>query len=298
MFEQQSLDAKQWIDTCETEFRARLTEVAERLLSIEHLKLIRLTGPTCSGKTTFANLLKTRFTEAGKRLHLISIDDFFYDKEILHARAEQAGSQRLDYDSVQTIDLEALRTFAREIVLEDVAECPIFDFTQGRRTGFRTLESRDEDVFLFEGIQVLYPEVNALFDLYGESVGIYIAPLSPLTSGDVTWEPNELRLLRRLVRDYHFRKTAPEQTFFLWEGVRRNEELNIFPYAHSCSYRIDSTMPYELGILKLCLSQVLPTVSKESPYRPLADEILRKLAAVAPISDALLPPDSLYQEFI
>lgn len=272
--------------------------MADRLLEAGHLKLIRLTGPTCSGKTTLANLLRTRFAQEGKHLHLISIDDFYYDKEVLHAREQNGGVGHVDYDSVQTIDLEALKRFTREIFLEDAADCPIFDFVEGKRTGYRRMESRDEDVFLFEGIQALYPEVNALLGQYGESAGIYIAPKSALTVGDATWEPNEIRLLRRLVRDYHFRGTSPERTFALWGGVRHNEELNIFPYAGDCPYQIDSTMPYELGVLKPYLCKILPTVSADSPYRTQADEILTKLEPVAPIPDALIPSNSLYREFV
>ncbi len=290
-------DVQQWIADCEANFTQRLFDVADRLLSHEQLKLIRLAGPTCSGKTTFANLLRDRFAQQGKRLHLISIDDFFYDKEILHARV-RTESGALDYDSVKTIDLDALTKFTRDIFLEDVADCPIFDFKLGKRIGFRKMESRDDDIFLFEGIQVLYPEVNALFQQYGGSIGIYIAPQSDLRVGDQILTPNEIRLLRRLVRDSHFRGTPPEKTFTLWTGVRQNEERNIFPYEKDCQYRVDSTMPYELGILKPFLFDILPTVSADHPNREQAEAILKQLEPVTPISDTLLPPDSLYQEFV
>lgn len=297
MWKKQYADASEWIAVCERNFQERLFALADRLLAIEHLKIIRLCGPTCSGKTTLANLLKQRFAEQGKHLHLISIDDFFYDKDVLHARAKDDASGRLDYDSVKTIDLEALAQFTKEIFEKDVADCPIFDFKEGKRTGVRHIKSREKDVFLFEGIQVLYPEVSALLHQYGDSQGVYISPQSELRVGDTVWEPNELRLLRRLVRDHHFRGTDAEKTFFLWEGVRSNEEAHIFPYVGDCAHRIDSTMPYELGILKPFLCEILPSV-EESTYRSHADEILKKLEIVEPLSASLIPENSLYREFV
>jgi len=295
MWKKEHLDVKIWVEECEKDFHHRLTEVADQLLAIHHLKMIRLAGPTCSGKTTLANLLQSRFAQAGKHLHLISIDDFYYDKTVLHART---GQGQIDYDSVHTIDLLALRNFTEEIFSADAADCPIFDFVQGKRTGFRRMESKEDDVFLFEGIQVLYPELRELFAQFGESVGLYIAPQRSLTVGGTTWEPNEIRLLRRLVRDAHFRNTSPEKTFFLWSGVRENEEANIFPYVKDCPYRIDSTMPYELGVLKPYLNEILPAVAEDSPYRSQAEDILKKLEGIDSVSDAMIPMDSLYREFI
>ena len=145
---------------------------------------------------------------------------------------------------------------------------------------------------------MLYPRVRSLVAEHGEAVSLYIAPMTPLTAGGVCWEPNDLRLARRLVRDAHFRATPPEQTLFLWSGVRRNEEKNIFPYVADCDFLLDSTMPYELGVLKPFLCKILPTVPEDSPYRPRAEEILARLAEVEPLSDTLIPADSLYREFI
>lgn len=298
MWKKYYADAGEWIASCEENFQRRLIALADELLSIEHLKIIRLSGPTCSGKTTLANLLKQRFEEKGKHLHLISIDDFYYDKAVLHARAQNTLTGQVDYDSVKTIDLEALAQFTKEIFEKDVADCPIFDFKEGRRTGVRHIKSREHDVFLFEGIQVLYPEVSALLHQYGDSEGVYISPQSELRVGDTVWNPNELRLLRRLVRDHHFRGTSATKTFFLWDGVRLNEEEHIFPYVQDCAHQIDSTMPYELGILKPFLSEILVSVDMNGPYGTIADEILKKLEIVEPLSVSLIPENSLYREFV
>ena len=86
------IETQAWIDSCEADFEARLNELAAKVLQNKNTRLFRLSGPTCSGKTTMATLLKQRFSAMGKHLHLISIDDFFYDKESLHQRAEKGSS--------------------------------------------------------------------------------------------------------------------------------------------------------------------------------------------------------------
>ncbi len=294
-----NLDVLEWIDRCEKSFVTRLDEIARKICEDEKVRLIRLSGPTCSGKTTVANMLISRFAGFGKRLHLVSIDDFYYDKEILHAKAEKDTNAAIDYDSIETIDLEELKRFVREIFTLESSHCPIFDFKKGRRVGYRTLESKEKDVFVFEGIQAVYPEITDLFASLGhESVGIYISPESEIDIGGERFEPNEIRLLRRLVRDYNFRESSPDFTLRLWTGVRQNEEKNIFPYAADCKYHIDSTMAYEIGILKPYLRRILPIIPRENRYFKQAEDILKKIAHVEPISDSFISPDSLYKEFV
>lgn len=293
------IDLQAWIDSCEADFERRLNELATQVLKHPSIRLLRLSGPTCSGKTTLANLLKKRFSAQGKHLHLISIDDFFYDKDFLHQRTENGTTEELDYDSAETIDWGELSRFVEEIFSEQESHAPIFSFQEGKRIGYRTVASREEDVFLFEGIQAFYPEFTELLQRVDhESIGLYIMPMRSLELGGEEIRPNELRLLRRLVRDYNFRNTPPEQTLALWANVRRNEEANIFPYASTAEYRIDSTMPYELGVLKPYLEQILPSVSKDGPYGSTAEKILTQIKDISPIPSNMISEDSLYQEFI
>lgn len=288
---------KQWVDACEEAFRKRLSLVAKKIFEVDHLKIICLTGPTCSGKTTVANLLIQLIEQHAVRAHLISIDDFFYDKEVLHQRKNPNGTDTVDYESVHTLDLDTLSRFVNELAKTEVCHCPHFDFRLGKRTGYREIRCGAEDIFIFEGIQVLYPEIQALLSAY-PSIGIYIEPKSVIIDKEEVFQPNEIRFLRRIVRDFNFRGTCPEETMNMWDNVRQNEETNIFPFAHQCELQIDSTMPYEIGILKPYLQKLLPTISKESKFRDTADRILKQLEKIEPLSDELLPEDSLYKEFV
>ena len=292
-------DYSEWIARCDERLSAELCTIAEDICEDGRVKLIRLIGPTCSGKTTAANMLRERFLSGGKHLHIVSIDDFYFDTDRLREMSAKNGKDKVDYDSPETIDIDALGRFVTEIFTGDVSHCPIFDFNTGKRSGSREFRCGEEDIFLFEGIQALYPQVSKLFSEIGHpSVEIFIAPQSSLEIGGYIFEPNELRLMRRIVRDRNFRRTEAEFTFHLWQGVRENEEKYIFPFVESCKYSIDSTMPYEIGILKPYLKNALLALPQDSEYKEEAKAILKKIERVPSLSDSLISEGSLYKEFV
>ncbi|MBQ7384407.1 MAG: hypothetical protein IJV72_06415 [Clostridia bacterium] len=290
-------EEKSFIRECEADFERRLSETAAEICGVEDAKVITLSGPTCSGKTTAANKIISEFGKRGKRVHVISIDDFYYDKEILHKKSEQNRNGEIDYDSAETIDLESFSDFVNRIFESRELLCPVFDFKSGIRTSYRSIKCEENDIFIFEGIQAIYPEVRAILDIHGY-ISVYISPRSSIEAGGELFEPNEIRLLRRTVRDCHFRDTSAEFTLKIWKSVRDNEERNIFPYEDSCLFYIDSTFAYELGILKPYLEEYLASVGQNSPQREEADRILEKIKAIGVISEEYLSPNSLYKEFV
>lgn len=287
----------EWIKRCEDNFSRRFNDIAEDICRNRGLRIVRLFGPTCSGKTTSAEILISLFEQLGKRAHVISIDDFFYDKDVLLKKTKEKGLEGLDYDSPDTIDLEALRVFAREIFESDEVHCPVFDFLTGKREGYRTISIDDQDIFIFEGIQANYPQVIPMLSEHG-SASIYIVPASEVESGGEIFTPNELRLMRRLVRDYHFRGSTPEFTLMLWESVRDNEEKHIFPYISNPDYTVDSSMEYEIGVLKPYLKDIIEKMDTNDEHYGIACEILRKIDATEEISSELITQGMLYCEFV
>ena len=286
-------EKRAFVTACEEDFASRLRAVAQALYEREDVRIIGLCGPSCAGKTTAAQRLSDYFWKHGRRVHTVSIDDFYFDKEILHRNAERNGDGQIDYDSPDTIDLDTLRDFVSGIGQGGLLRCPHFDFAAGKRSAWREIPCEKGDVFLFEGIQVLYPAVRTLLEPYG-FVGVYIAPLRALQVGiGREIDPNTLRLMRRVVRDAQLRNTAPAFTFYLWQSVRDNEEKNIFPQISRCEYRVDSTFSYEAGVLKPYLDALLSQVCGEQPAR--LGALLRE---IEPISAAYLAEDSLYHEFI
>ncbi len=271
--------------------------IALELLKIPELHFIGLTGPTCSGKTTAAKKLTETLAAHGRRLHVISLDDFYFEKEYLHELARKKGLDRLDYDSEETIDIALFAHCAADLLAGRETTLPRFNFRTGDREVGETIKPTDGDLFLFEGIQILYPKVRAILE--GDAYrSIYIAPLSAIETNGRVVEPNELRLMRRLVRDYHFRGTTPEFTLYLWQGVRENEELNIFPYVHLCHFRLNSTMRYELGVLKGEMEKILQVSPVGGEHAAHARDILDTLKNVERVPTVYISENSIYKEFV
>lgn len=290
-------EASAFVLACEEDFEKRLNDTITKMEKLSALRFITLSGPTCSGKTTAAKKIISEFAKIGRAVNVISIDDFYYDKDILHKKSALKGDVEIDYDSADTIDIDELGVFIEKIEHADELLCPIFDFNSGCRTGYRKIVCGENDVFIFEGIQALYPEITSILDRYGYC-SVHISPQSSIELGGEIISPNELRLLRRLVRDRNFRSTSAEFTFKIWDSVRANEEKNIFPYADACTFYIDSTFAYEINILKPFLLQTLRELEQVSLYAGEASAILERISEVEEISTALLPRDSLYFEFV
>lgn len=291
-------DEKAYVEACDAAFDGKLEAVCEAVCQIEGLKLIGLSGPTCSGKTTTANKLIENLSRRGKTVHIISIDDFYYNRDFLTERAERMGLE-IDYDSIDTIDFEALRECVREIFTDEKTVVPRYDFKSGKRSGYIEYAYDDNDLFIFEGIQVVYPEVSSLFREHTYR-SIYICVEEEIEINGVIFSPEDIRFMRRIVRDYNFRGAEPEFTYYLWESVRANEERNIYPYAADCDIHINSTMPYDVNMLLPYLLPLLEKIPAENKYSGEAKQLISRLMAanVQPISSAYIAPNSLYHEFL
>jgi uridine kinase len=288
-----------YIAECENAFRRQVIALTDRLTAHPELHLIGLSGPTCAGKTTAADIITKQLQAAGRRVHIISVDDFF--REQPHGRDlmnDPDGADKLDFDSIDALDFDLFSSSLDQLMKTGRAMMPRFNIGAGVREGFVELNAMgDEDVFLIEGIQVVYPEVSALLHEY-DYRSIFIRPARSLEVGGILYEPNKIRLMRRLVRDYHFRASEAAFTFFAWESVRENEEKSIFPYADSCDEQLDSLMGYEVGMLRPHLETILSQIPLSSVYRPMADTILHDISTVQPLISDWLPEHALYREFV
>ncbi len=290
-------EAGRYVERCDAEMELRMETAVHSVADVPGLRLLGLTGPTCSGKTTAAHRLTDYLRASGLRVHVVSIDDFYYDKELLEERAASDPAVEIDYDSEDTIDTELLQTTAAGLLAGRETFLPRFDFLSGKRCGGERICPKENDIFLFEGIQILYPKVRAILEGPGYR-SVYICPLSGIEAGGERFDPNGIRLLRRIVRDFRYRSAKPDFTFYLWQSVRANEEKNIFPYAGRCDATVDSTMPYEIDMLKPYLEELLGSMAPTSPFAAEAGRILEKLRNVEPLSSAYLTEKSLYKEFI
>lgn len=289
-------EKKAYVEEAEHRFETALDSAVCSLLHDGGERIITLSGPTCAGKTTAAKKLVRELSVRGKRVQVVSLDDFFYGRKILHEKAKSKGLD-IDFDSPDAIDFDALSTAVSDILKGRSVRMPVFNFKKGERDGYRSFTPTKEDVFLFEGIQAIYPEVTALLSGYAYR-SIYISVESGILQGDSFFERHTVRLSRRLVRDYLFRGAEPDFTFFLWESVRVNEEKNILPHAHTADVTMDTTLPYEMSMLKPYLLPLLDQIGETDLYHQSARRLRLLLDGIAEIDVSYLPEHSLYHEFL
>ena len=290
-------EQKQLVCDADRAFEHLSEEKVRFVAELNDLKILGLTGPSCSGKTTAANKLISHLENSGRNVIVISLDDFFKDVEAVRT-GKFDPSVKLDFDSEEAMDLSFLSRTVESLLACKPTVMPKFDFHTGHREDDSgCLIPTKDDVFLFEGIQVLYPGVDAILSKASYR-SIYISPESSIVTGGECFLPNELRLMRRIVRDYRHRSADAEFTFFLWQGVRENEEKAIFPFRHRCCVQIDSTLAYEVGMLKPYLVPLLTNYRPDALFYKEAKTLLRKLQNVQSIPADYLTQNSLYKEFI
>ena len=287
-------ETKKYVDECERKY---LDDVkAACSFAAAGGKIITLCGPTCSGKTTTALILDTDFKNLGKELHTISIDDFYFDREVLAARAAEKG-EPLDYDSPSTIDLDLFGKVITDIDDGGKVTLPKFDFKEGRRISMENIFVTDDDVFLFEGIQAVYPELTVYLRSRSYT-SLFISVEEGIRYGDVEFAPRELRLMRRLVRDARTRGADAEFTLSLWDSVCKNEDEHIYPNIGGCHCRIDSSFAYEVSVIKPFVLPLLESVPGGSRCRERATRLARKLESIPAVDAKFVPDGSVFREFI
>ncbi len=290
-------EKREYVHACDLDFENRLDNVMKEICKEKDLRYLTLSGPTCSGKTTAGNKLISEFSERGKTVKIISLDDFFRDAKALTTEAE-TGKTRLDFDSEKALDLPVLAQFMEDLQSGKEAKLPRFDFSLAKRTHFDTFRAEKNDIIVFEGIQAIYPAFTSMVKKDMNLKSFYISALTDLKIGDKTVSPRDVRLWRRIVRDYRFRSAEPEFTFLLWEGVTANEDKNILPFAYESDYMIDSLMGYEACMLKEPLTELLTHIAKDSEYYEKSLEIASVFEGIDTISESYLPEHSLYHEFL
>ena len=274
----------------------RYSQVADMVCQ-RGAKAVMLAGPSSSGKTTSANRLATQLRVHGKKPILMSLDDYYIDRD----KIAPGPDGKLDLEHINTIDTELFRRDMAFLLAGEEVELPSFNFKTGRREwqGHRLKLHRDS-VIIVEGLHGLNPamlpenvEKNLIFRLY-------VSPLLPLNLDDHNRIPTSyLRLLRRIVRDYETRGASVQKTLSMWDSVRRGERRWIFPYQENADVIFNSSTLYELAVLKKHIFPLLTAVEPEDECYEEVRSIVKVLNFIreADVDDEI-PPTSLVREFI
>ena len=279
------------IADAEASYTSQIASTVDAILA-DGARVISLAGPTCSGKTTTALRFTEEFAKHTRKCVTLSIDDFYRDRD-----REVDMQTTPDYESISAIDTELFNDCVTKLLRGESAMFPRYDFTVHRRAEYYELTPSPEDIYVFEGIQAIYPEILAI--LGGEARSIFISVTDSARINDVPFDKNELRLLRRLLRDYIGRTSPADFTLRLWQTVRDNEERTIYPASAGCDYRISSYLAYETPIIAEYLLPIIDEVPVASDCFIAAERIAAKLRLLAPLSPGVevIPEGSILKEF-
>lgn len=290
-------EMRKYVLDCEANFEHQLDLAWKSVAEDDEISYITLSGPTCAGKTTTAKKLISELGSLGKNVHMVSFDDFFKAHSRLDTVIDRFGNERLDFDTVNAIDLDSLSDTLEHIFIHRDVEIPIYDFEKGRPNGKRPIDLSPGDIVIFEGIQAVYPEIVSLFSAH-KYRSIYISVNGDTNIGGRIFSGRQIRFLRRIVRDFKFRGAEPDFTYDIWPSVCDNEDKNMIPYCHRSDILLNSIMPYEAGIIKDELLHVLSLVDKNGKYIDHALKIAECFKDIVPIPPEMLPENSLYHEFL
>ena len=274
----------------------RFSQVADMICQ-RGAKVVMLAGPSSSGKTTSANRLATQLRVHGKKPILMSLDDYYIDRD----RIAPGPDGKLDLEHINTIDVALFRDNMTRLLAGESVELPCFNFITGRREWKGNILTLAADsVIIVEGLHglnpVMLPENVEKYLIFK----LYVSPLLPLNLDNHTRIPTSyLRLLRRIVRDYETRGASVQHTISMWDSVRRGEQRWIFPYQENADVIFNSSTLYELAVLK---KHIFPLLTAVQPEDDCFDEVRNIVKILNYIQEAdvddEIPPTSLVREFI
>lgn len=274
----------------------KIANIADKICEDDDIHLILIAGPSSSGKTTFSKRLEVQLKVNGKRPISISVDDYFVDRE--KTPLNEDGSY--DFETIDAIDLERLNEDLVRLIEGEEVELPKFNFITGKSEKSGKVVKVDKDhPIIVEGIHSLNPKMTNYIPEKNK-YKIYISALTQLNIDSHNRIPTtDARLIRRIVRDIKYRGNDATRTLEMWSGVRRGEERYIFPFQEEADIMFDSTLVYELAVLKKHIKPLLEEIDSTNIYYGEAKKLIRFLEYFRDIEDeSIIPQNSILREFI
>jgi uridine kinase len=286
---------KEYILIAEALHEKKLAQIADMITNHpRHPRIVLLSGPSSSGKTTTVKRLSIQMRINGMRPLLLGLDDFFVERE----RTPRDASGDYDFEAFDAIDVPLLQATVQRLLSGEEVAVPKFDFVQGRPVPGHKVRLEPGQPLILEGIHALNPGLlPSIPD--GMKFKLYISPLTHLNIDDHNrLASSDARLIRRLVRDSRYRGYDAIATLGRWPSVRRGEERNIFPYQNRADCIFNSSLPYEVCVLKQYAVPVLKEVPREHPLHSEAARLLKFMSYFEEIKTDFVPRHSLLREFI
>lgn len=273
----------------------RISDDISRRYAEGGARIVLIAGPSSSGKTTFTKRLAIQLMTNLLEPKMISLDDYFVNREVTPRDID--GDY--DYESLYALDLETFNRDLNALIAGEEVNLPTYNFELGHRVyKGKKLKLNSNSVLLIEGIHGLNPELTAHIDAKMKYL-IYVSALTTLSIDDHNWVPTtDNRLLRRIIRDYKYRGVSATDTIKRWPSVRRGEEKWIFPFQENADAMFNSSLIFELGVMKEFADDILNGVPRDIREYAEAYRLRKLLSYFTPITDRLIPSTSLLREFL
>ncbi|MCF0175809.1 MAG: nucleoside kinase [Bacteroidales bacterium] len=289
----------EFINLCEARQERKYAEIANGIWADrQQKKIVMISGPSSSGKTSSSLRIAQQCRVLGLNPKVVELDNYFVNR----VDTPLDGDGNYDYESIYAMDMDLLNSQINDMLAGREVELPKYNFITGEKEfGQHRMKLVQGDILMMEGIHALNPQLTSAVDR--DCIQhIYISALSALMVTDTDHgSTTDKRLLRRMVRDFRTRGQSPEDTILRWPSVRRGEIKWIFPYEENAEMVFNSSMLYDLPLLKYFAMPLLEGVAESSPaYSKAAKliELLNRIQALTPSEIAAVPPTSIMREFI
>lgn len=290
-------DVMEFLGECDLHYTQRISLAADKILSnLEQSPIVLLSGPSGSGKTTTAMKIAEELRRRGVNSHAIALDNYFNTINPRTAPRTPEGS--IDYESPRCLDMDLLDRHFTALSKGEEILIPKYEFVRQMRNDSLGVPLRLEknEIAIFEGIHALNDDIAGR---HPEATKLYISARSNINDGTTlrfkgTW----MRLTRRAVRDFNFRGTDVADTLEMWFNVRRGEKLYISPYKNRADIIFDSSLPYEVSVMRNYALPMLQAVPEENARRSELLELIDAFQWFLPIDPELVSKNSLLREFI
>ena len=292
--------ASELIQVSEALQEKKIVKIAEEIDRRFHqpknpIRLVLITGPSSSGKSTFCKRLSIQLLACGLRPYSFSTDDYFVNR----VDTPKLPNGQYDFDNIETVDYKLLGEHLERLMKGEVVEVPEYNFVTGKREwNGKKFKLNNDSVLIIEGIHALNPLLTKQIP-DSSKYRIYISALTSISLDDHNWIPTQdNRLLRRIIRDYNKGAFSARETISQWKSVCEAEDQWIFPFQETADVMFNSALNIEFAVLRTHAELILSSVPKNCAEYAEAHRLLKFLRYFIPISDKEIPPTSIMREFV
>ncbi len=289
-------DPKAFVEECDDRYHRLVNEAVERIAdNRKRSPIVLLSGPSGSGKTTTSMKIAEALEKRGIHTHYVGMDDYFNTVDHNTPRTPEGD---LDLESPLCLDMELLNRHFSQLARGERIYVPKYEFSRRMRIQepSKSIKLHSDELVVFEGIHALNSMIT---DVHPEAFKLYISARSDVTfGGSIVFKRTWFRLVRRMVRDYNFRGSDPQETMAMWDNVRRGEIAYISPYKDTADFQFDTSFAYELAVYNVTATKLFQSVPEGIGRYEELRRVLPALQLFGVIEEDLVADDALIREFI